>query len=103
MCRPQLLELSAAEELTAFEHLDVLQKNGFELVEVTEVTPSPDPISSLEGGTTIDVDAVVERQGGRRRFHLVAMPVSKKTTFNMKGTFSTHDPFVSELISFSRS
>jgi hypothetical protein len=63
------LELSAAEELTALEYLEILQKNGFEV---------------SQSSTSI------QRESSERgRISLVAMPVSKSTTFNIKGRFST--------------
>ncbi|KAG0703402.1 hypothetical protein DFH29DRAFT_916996 [Suillus ampliporus] len=58
--RPEPLELTAADEILAVENIDVLKRNGFEVV----------------------------RQGGEDdeegRLHLVAQPVSKDTVFNTK-------------------
>lgn len=62
MSRPRPLELTAADELTAIEHLDILKANGF------------------------DVDVDEEKPPGRgERVKLVAMPVSKETVFDFKG------------------
>ncbi|KAF7980990.1 hypothetical protein HWV62_35806 [Athelia sp. TMB] len=59
--KPQPLELTAADELLALDNIDVLRQNGFE------------------------VD-VAENSGTRQeqKLHLVAQPVSKGTTFDMK-------------------
>lgn len=58
--RPEPLELTAADEILAVENIDVLKRNGFEVV----------------------------RQGGEDddegRLHLVSQPVSKDTVFNTK-------------------
>lgn len=58
--RPEPLELTAADEILAVENIDVLKRNGFEVV----------------------------RQGGEDddegRLHLVAQPVSKGTVFDTK-------------------
>ncbi|KAG2346291.1 DNA mismatch repair protein MutL [Suillus weaverae] len=58
--RPKLLELTAADEILAVENIDVLKRNGFEVV----------------------------RQGGNDdeegRLHLVTQPVSKDTVFDTK-------------------
>lgn len=59
------MELTASDELVALENLDVLRRNGFEIEEVGE-----------EDGF---------RQSGR--LQLMAQPVSKSTTFDMKGKF----------------
>ena len=64
--RPQRMELTASDEIVALENMDVLGRNGFEVEEVDE-------------------DDEV-RQGGK--LWLVAQPVSKSTTFDMKGTLS---------------
>ncbi|KAG6898189.1 hypothetical protein C0993_007041, partial [Termitomyces sp. T159_Od127] len=56
------MELTASDELVALENMDVLHQNGFEVEE------------------TVEDDGVT--QGGRLR--LVAQPVSKSTTFDMK-------------------
>jgi DNA mismatch repair protein PMS2 len=66
--RPRPLELGAAEELIALDHVDILQKNGFEIAESISSSPDSD-------------------ENERRRVNLVAMPVSKSTTFDMKGLF----------------
>ncbi|KAK0466391.1 uncharacterized protein EV420DRAFT_1511385 [Desarmillaria tabescens] len=63
--RPQPLELTAADELLALEHLDILKQNGFE----------------VEGG---DQYENVEDVGGDSKLRLIAQPVSKSTVFNMK-------------------
>ncbi|KAH0579376.1 hypothetical protein H2248_003513 [Termitomyces sp. 'cryptogamus'] len=60
--KPQRMELTASDELVALENMDVLRRNGFEVEEVGE-------------------DDEV-RQGARLR--LIAQPVSKSTTFDMK-------------------
>jgi DNA mismatch repair protein PMS2 len=60
--RPQPLELTAADEMLAMENIEVLQQNGFE-VDVDDDTGS----------------------GLGHRLKLVAQPVSKSTTFDMKG------------------
>ncbi|KAG6887789.1 hypothetical protein C0992_010743, partial [Termitomyces sp. T32_za158] len=60
--KPQRMELTAADELVALENLDVLRRNGFEVEEAGE-----------EDGV---------RPGDR--LQLVAQPVSKSTTFDMK-------------------
>ncbi|KAL1748229.1 histidine kinase-like ATPase [Schizophyllum fasciatum] len=61
LLRPRPLELTAADELIALDHLDVLRQNGFE-VEVGDLGHETD--------------------GARSR--LVAQPVSKSTTFDMR-------------------
>ena len=58
---PRPLELTAAEELVALENLDALTQNGFEV----SVDEGADP--------------------GQGRIKLVSQPVSKNTTFDMKG------------------
>lgn len=65
--QPRRLELTAADELVAMENLDVLRSNGFEVV--------------------IDDDAPV---GHGERVKLVAQPVSKGTTFTVKGMKKLH-------------
>lgn len=62
LLRPRPLELTAADELIALDRLDVLRQNGFE-VEVTKAAPDSD---------------------GGARLRLVAQPVSKSTTFDMR-------------------
>ncbi len=57
---PQILELTAADELVAVENVDILRQNGFEL------------------------DISEERAPGRR-MQLTAQPISKSTVFDMKG------------------
>lgn len=59
--RPEPLELTAADEILAVENIDVLKRNGFEVVR--------------QGGDD-------EEEEGR--LHLVAQPVSKDTVFDMK-------------------
>jgi len=56
------LELTAADEILAVENMDVLKRNGFEVVRQGD-----------EG----------EEEG---RLHLVVQPMSKDTVFDMKGT-----------------
>ncbi|KAH9886499.1 hypothetical protein C8Q73DRAFT_748955 [Cubamyces lactineus] len=56
---PQVLELTAADELVALENIDVLRQNGFEL------------------------EAVEDRPPGQR-MQLTAQPISKSTVFDMK-------------------
>ncbi|KAG1750669.1 hypothetical protein EDD22DRAFT_916186 [Suillus occidentalis] len=60
--RPELLELTAADEILAVENIDVLKRNGFEVVRL--------------GGD--------DDEGEEGRLHLVAQPVSKDTVFNTK-------------------
>jgi hypothetical protein len=60
--RPQPLELTASDEMVALENIDVLQQNGFE----------------------IDVDTEASAGQGSK-LKLTAQPVSKNTTFGMKG------------------
>ncbi|KAG1880998.1 hypothetical protein F4604DRAFT_1749317 [Suillus subluteus] len=60
--RPEPLELTAADEILAVENIDVLKRNGFEVVR--------------QGGDDDDDD--------EGRLHLVAQPVSKDTVFDMK-------------------
>lgn len=62
MLRPQPLELTASDEMVALENINVLQQNGFE----------------------IDVDAEAS-VGQGNKLKLAAQPVSKNTTFDMKG------------------
>ena len=62
-----MLELTAADELVALEHADVLRQNGFELA--------------------LDADAPAGR-----RVTLTAQPVSKSTVFDVKGV----SPLLSE-------
>ncbi|KAI9060339.1 DNA mismatch repair protein MutL [Trametes sanguinea] len=57
--QPQVLELTAADELIALENVDVLRQNGFE-VEVFEDRPPG------------------------QRVQLIAQPISKSTVFDMK-------------------
>ncbi|KAK0481600.1 hypothetical protein IW261DRAFT_1471496 [Armillaria novae-zelandiae] len=63
--RPQLLELTAADELLTLERLDILKQNGFE----------------VEGGDQYE-DVEDAETGSKLR--LTAQPVSKSTVFNMK-------------------
>ena len=60
ICRPRVLELTAADELVAFENMGVLQQNGFEV--------------AIEGD-----------QPAGRRLKLVAQPVSKDKEFDIQG------------------
>jgi DNA mismatch repair protein PMS2 len=55
------LELTAADEILAVENMDVLKRNGFEVVRL----------------------GVDEEEEGK--LHLVAQPVSKGTVFDTKG------------------
>ncbi|KAF8577108.1 hypothetical protein K439DRAFT_1365464 [Ramaria rubella] len=59
--QPRALELTAADELLAIENIDVLHRNGFELIINDDTHP-----------------------GHGERVKLVAQPVSKGTTFDMK-------------------
>ncbi len=63
ICRPRALELTAADELVAFENISVLQQNGFEV--------------AIEGD-----------QPAGQRLKLVAQPVSKQTEFDIQGKAS---------------
>lgn len=65
--QPRPLELTAADELVAIENVDILRSNGFDVV--------------------IDDEA---RAGHGERVKLVAQPVSKSTTFTVKGSYSFH-------------
>ncbi|KAI0324978.1 DNA mismatch repair protein MutL [Cubamyces sp. BRFM 1775] len=56
---PQVLELTAADELVALENFDVLRQNGFEL-------------------------EVIEDRPPGQRVQLTAQPISKSTVFDMK-------------------
>lgn len=60
MHSPQVLELTAADELVALENVDVLRQNGFEL-------------------------AVCEDRPPGQRVQLDARPISKSTVFDTKG------------------
>jgi hypothetical protein len=60
MCRPRVLELTAADELVALENMMVLQQNGFE------------------------VELEMDQPAGRR-LRLLAQPVSKNTEFDVQG------------------
>lgn len=62
--RPRPLQLTAGDEIVAVENLDILRSNGFE-VEIDEDKPP----------------------GRGERISLSAMPVSKETTFDFKGTW----------------
>lgn len=72
LVRPRPLELSAADELVAREHVDVLRQNGFEV----------DIGDEEVGGSAMDDDIEEPRPRGLR---LVAQPVSKNTVFDMHG------------------
>ncbi|KAL1721545.1 MutL C terminal dimerization domain-containing protein [Schizophyllum commune] len=61
LLRPRPLELTAADEMIARDHLDVLRQNGFEVE---------------DSGAGDDSDGA--------RLRLVAQPVSKSTTFDMR-------------------
>jgi DNA mismatch repair protein PMS2 len=71
LVQPRALELSAADELVAREHVDVLRQNGFE-VDVGENSVEDD---MEEGGD----------EPRRRGLHLVAQPISKNTVFDTHG------------------
>jgi DNA mismatch repair protein PMS2 len=73
--RPQVLELTASDEIVAVENLDVLQKNGFE-IEVPDLPSNEDELSDAE---------LAIGNGSRTKLKLVAQPTSKNTVFNMKG------------------
>src|SRR6267154_617908 len=60
LCRPRVLELTAADELVALENMAVVQQNGFEV------------------GLEMD-------QPAGRRLRLLAQPVSKNTEFDVQG------------------
>jgi DNA mismatch repair protein PMS2 len=60
--RPQVVELTASDELLAIENIDILRQNGFE----------------------VEVDSEGEHGRGNR-LKLVAQPISKRTVFDMKG------------------
>jgi DNA mismatch repair ATPase MutL len=62
--RPQLLELTAADELLAADNVELLRQNGFEV--------------EVAGHGELET-------GQRHRLELVAQPVSKSTVFDMKG------------------
>ncbi|KII84937.1 hypothetical protein PLICRDRAFT_117097 [Plicaturopsis crispa FD-325 SS-3] len=61
LLRPRPLEVTAADELLAFENLDVLKKNGFEINADGDAPP-----------------------GQGRQLQLIAQPVSKGTVFDMR-------------------
>ncbi|EIW72799.1 hypothetical protein TREMEDRAFT_25119, partial [Tremella mesenterica DSM 1558] len=61
LIKPRSLQLTAGDEITAMEHLDVLRNNGFEVKIVEDAPP-----------------------GRGERVLLSAMPVSKETTFDVK-------------------
>ncbi|KAF9788005.1 hypothetical protein BJ322DRAFT_1002088 [Thelephora terrestris] len=62
LIRPQPLRLSAADELMAIENMDVLNRNGFDIL----------------------VDDSEDREPSKARLSLVGQPVSKSVTFDMK-------------------
>ena len=66
--RPRELQLTAADEMLAVENMDVLRSNGFELEQIEE----------QHAGDEDETES-------RMRLRLVAQPVSKDTTFDMKG------------------
>jgi DNA mismatch repair protein PMS2 len=63
--RPQPLRLSAADELMAIDNMDILNRNGFDIV----------------------VDDSEDRDPSKPRLSLVGQPVSKSVTFDMKGAW----------------
>lgn len=63
--RPRALHLTAGDEIIAMENIDILNANGFD-VHVDESKPA----------------------GKGERISLLAMPVSKETVFDFKGTRS---------------
>lgn len=62
LIRPQPLRLSAADELMAIDNMDILNRNGFDIV----------------------VDDSEDREPSKTRLSMVGQPVSKSVTFNMK-------------------
>ena len=60
--RPQIMELTASDELLAMENIAVLRQNGFE----------------------VEVDGEGECEQGCR-LKLIAQPISKSTVFDVKG------------------
>ncbi|KIY49654.1 hypothetical protein FISHEDRAFT_40913 [Fistulina hepatica ATCC 64428] len=74
------LELTAADEMVALEHLDILRQNGFE-VEVIDCDSNGENRFSPEGDVDDDDVTVNHRQS---RLKLVAQPVSKSTSFDVK-------------------
>jgi DNA mismatch repair protein PMS2 len=64
--KPRTLELTAVDELVAMENEDVLRSNGFEVLFNKDAPP-----------------------GTGERIKLVALPVSKSTTFDMEGPYSS--------------
>lgn len=60
--RPKKLDLTAADEITVMENLDIFASNGF--------------------GITVDENAPY---GQGEKIRLIAMPVSKDTVFDEKG------------------
>lgn len=61
--RPRALHLTAGDEIVAMENIDILNANGFD-VHVDETKPA----------------------GRGERISLLAIPVSKETVFDFKGT-----------------
>jgi hypothetical protein len=66
-CRPRLLDLGAASAVLVSENLDVLRRNGFELVV----------------GGSIEIE---EEENSSEKVYLCAQPVSKETVFDFRGT-----------------
>lgn len=64
------MELSVAEELIALEYQELLKKNGFEI---------------SESESTYEEYGEEQQATTRGRVNLVSMPVSKSTTFDIKG------------------
>lgn len=62
LIRPQPLRLTAADELMAIDNMDILNRNGFDIV----------------------IDDSEDRDHSKSRLSLVGQPVSKSVTFNMK-------------------
>lgn len=72
------MELTAADEIVAMENMDVLHANGFDV--------------------DVDEDAA---PGRGERIRLKAMPISKETTFDFKGTCYVLHEFDTQISSSS--
>ena len=79
-CRPRSLHLTAADELIAVENMDILRRNGFEVVQM----------GGSADATQVGHDEEQADEEGMQscRLHLVTQPVSKDTVFDMKGDIS---------------
>ncbi|TFK72296.1 DNA mismatch repair protein MutL [Pluteus cervinus] len=71
LLKPRCLELTAADELTAVDNIDILRQNGFEV-----------EVETLQSGEADDEQMECEDLQGKLK--LLALPVSKSTTFDMK-------------------